>query len=78
MSFSAPFYVECQDVYPDDWLDLFGISDNLVDSTAILEAPSAGSSNLIPNDYTFQRHHSREPHLRPFSSELLSSICLRC
>jgi hypothetical protein len=78
--FAPPEYVECENLYPDEFLDLFGISENSVASSAILKLhPSVFSfSDFHPKARTFQRHHSGELYSQPFASELVLSVPLRC
>lgn len=77
---TAPLYVECQDVYPDEWLDLFGTSEDSVDLTIVLIArPAAFSfSHFIPTGHIFQTHDSEGLYLQAFTLERVSSVTLRC
>lgn len=80
LSFSTPLFVECQDVYPDEGLDLFGIPCNSLDFTNTLTASRIASSfsDFIPNGHTIQRYYSGVFYLQPFTSELVLSVTLRC
>jgi hypothetical protein len=77
---TAPQYVECSDLYPDEALDLFAIPNNSVTSSAILKLhPSVFSfSDFYPKAHTFQRLNSGKLYSRPFASELVLSVTLRC
>ena len=75
---TAPLYVECQDLYPDEYLDLFGISDPASALTTILSTHLAIFPVLISNDPIFRRHYSRTFSLHPFTSELVLAVSLRC
>jgi hypothetical protein len=80
LSFIAPPYLECQDVYSDDWSDFFVITDDSVDIATIRRDRLAVSSfsDFIPDGHTFQRHNSEGPYLQPLVSKLVLSVTLRC
>jgi hypothetical protein len=73
-------YVECQDLYPDEWLDLFGIPNISGNVKTILTAgPTAFPfSDLIPDGHIFQRQYPETLHSQPFPSELVLPVSLRC
>jgi len=77
---TTPEYVECEDLYPDEFLDLFGIPENSVASSAILKLhPSVFSfSDFHPKAHAFQCHHLENPYPQPVASELILSVSLRC
>ena len=79
LSFSVPFYVECENIFPDEWLDLFGIpfvSRISVDfrTTPTLRLVGSSFSAVIPN----RPHYSRGFWFRPLTSDLVLSVTLRC
>jgi hypothetical protein len=80
LGWTTPPYVECQDVYPDEWLDLFGTFQNSVGLTTVLIAqPAAFSfSDFIPTRHIFQTHDSEGFDSQAFALERVSSVTLRC
>ncbi len=80
LAFTVPQYVDCEDLYPDDVLDLFGISQNSGGSLTILKYhPSVCCfSNLLPKTHSFQWYESGNHYLERFTSELVLSVTLRC
>lgn len=76
---TAPEYVECENLYPDEFLDLFGIPENSVTSSAIPRLRSYVSSfcDLRPT-HAFQCHHLENPYPQPAASGLILSVSLRC
>ncbi len=72
-------FVECEDLYPDEFLDLFGISENSV--------MVSGMSRFHPSVFSFfysqpKAHafqcHMEYPYLQPVASDLVLSVSLRC
>ena len=81
LSFTSPFYVECEDVYPDEWLDLFGIpsiSVVLLKSTLPPNSVDQLISDSTPDDCALRYNASREASLRSLTSELVLSVTLLC
>jgi hypothetical protein len=80
LSFIAPPYLECQDLYSDNWSDFFVITDDSVHIATILTRHLAASSfsDFTPNGHTFKAHNSGELCLQPFTSKLVFSVTLRC
>ncbi len=77
---TAPEYVECETLYPDEFLDLFGIPENSITSAAIYKLyPSVSSlPELQPRTHTIQHHLSWDPYPSLIPSELFWSPPLRC
>ncbi len=78
--FGGAQYVECQDFYPDEILDLFGTSNNSGGSLTIFKYhPSVYCFfNLLANTHSVQYHESGDLYLEGFNSELVLSATLRC
>jgi hypothetical protein len=73
---AVPQYVECEDLYPDEILDLFGIPTNSVtDSVSLKHYPSASVSSDVKVDSP-ERHQPGNPYLELFTSVL--PVILRC
>ncbi len=76
---TAPEYVECENLYPDESLDLFGIPENSVTSSTIVRLrPSVFSFSDFRLSRALQCHHSQNPYPQSFGSELVLSVSLRC
>ena len=80
LGLTTPLYVECEDSYPDEYLDLFGIPNISGDVKTIHTAsPTAFPfSELIPDGHIFQRQYPETLHSQPFPSELVLPVSLRC
>jgi hypothetical protein len=78
LSCTAPLYVECQDLYPDEYLDLFGIVDSAPALTTILAIQPGIFPDLVSDNPIFRRHHSGTFSSQPLVSELVLSLSLRC
>jgi hypothetical protein len=77
---TPPEYIECEDLYPDEFLDLFGMSGNSATSSVTLKHhPSVCSfSNFCPKTYSIQCHQSGKPYPQRLTSETDLSVPLRC
>lgn len=83
LSFTAPLYVECQDIFPDEWLDIFGML-----STPSISAPLRTtirlfhavlvSFKLTPKDHGLQCHDPGGFCWLLLIFDLVSSVTLRC
>ncbi len=79
--FTAPQYVECEELNADEFLDLRAIPNNPVDSKNMLALPQ-----LVPPFYDSIAQHTFQfcylkgwgLYLQPFTSELVLSVTLRC
>jgi hypothetical protein len=78
LGLTTPFYIECQDLYPDEYLDLFGITHSAPALTTILTNHPAIFPGLISDDPIFRRHHSGTFSPQSFASELVLAVSLRC
>ena len=80
MGCTGPLYVECQDLYPDEWLDLFGTFQSSDGLTTFLIAKTAAFSfsDCMPTGHAFQTHDSEGLYLQAFTLERVSSVTLRC
>ena len=80
LSFTPPLYVECENLCPDEILDLVGIPENSGGPLTILKYhPSVCCfSNLFPKAHSARCHESGNLYSEPFTSELVLSITLRC
>ena len=78
--FATPTYVACEDLYPDEWLDVLGIAQNPVDSSNSRTSHPIVVSfpDPIPYVHPFQWHHAEGSYLLTFTSELEFSVTLRC
>ncbi len=78
--FGGAQYVECQDFYPDEILDLFGAPINSGSSLTISKChPSVyWFFNLLGNTHSVQCHELGDLYLEGFGSELVLSATLRC
>lgn len=77
---TAPEYIECEDLYPDEFLDLFGIpQDSVMASGMFGPHPSVFSFfDLRPKAHAFQRHRLENPYPQRSASGLVLSVSLRC
>ena len=76
---SVPQYVECEDFYPDELLDVFGIPKNPVtfSNTGTPQPVVFSSPNPIPYAHPFQCRQAEGSYLHTFTSELVFSVTLR-
>jgi hypothetical protein len=76
---TVPESAECEDLYPDEFLDLFGIPNNSVISSSMPRPHSSIFSffDFDPKAHVFQCH-PENPYPQPDASELVSSVSLRC
>ena len=78
LGFTAPLYVDCQDLDPDEWLDLFGITQSITALKLIFTDQLPVFPDLIPDGHIFRRHHSGSLSVHPFTSGPALSVALRC
>lgn len=78
--FGGAQYVECQNLYPDEILDLFGTPNNSGGSLTISKChPSVyWFFNLLGITHSVQCHELGDLYLEGFGSELVLSATLRC
>ena len=76
--FTVPQYVECNNSDSDELLDLFGIIKKPVGSSTILKVLLAEFHNLNPKTYSIQDLRSENLYLQRFTSQLASSVIIRC
>ena len=76
--FTGPQYVEYEDIYPDELLDLFGIPQGSVASSTILKNHQPVFYNSCPETHSIQHRQSLNFYLQPFASDLVFSVSLRC
>ena len=76
----GPQYVECQDPYPDEVLDLFGMPETSRGSLITLKyhPPLCCFSNLFPKTHSARCHESGNLYSGPFPSELFLLVSQRC
>ena len=77
LGFTAPFYTDCEDFEPDEWLDFFGITQSITSSKVIFIDQPAAFPGSIPDSRTFH-YHSGISFLQPFLAESALSVTLRC
>jgi hypothetical protein len=78
LCFTGSLSVECQNVYPDEWLDLFGTTQSITPLKVIPKTQLAAFSDLIPGGNIFQRHYPRDLSLQPLISTPGLPVPLRC
>jgi len=78
LSLSTPACMECQDVYPDEWLDLFGIPRNPVSFTIIFASQQAADADFASNTHALQHYRSGRSYSKYVNSELVLLVSLRC
>jgi len=77
---TAPQYVECEDFFPDEVLDLFAITQNNLPSSNILKHHLSvfWFFNFCGETHSIQRYQSQNLYSQPFTPELIFSVTLRC
>ena len=75
---TAPEYVECENLYPDEFLDFFGLPRNSVISLAAPRPLAFSFSDFHPKAHTFQWHRIEYSYLQPVALDLVLSVSLRC
>jgi hypothetical protein len=78
LGFTTPLSVECQDLCPDEYLDLFGIAHSASALTTILTNHPAVPIDSVSDDPIFRLHRSGTFSPQPFASELALAVSLRC
>jgi len=81
LSIGTPVYLECEeDLYPDEWLELFGLPRQPIDFKTVLTAVSTTLSfrKSIPDDWPSSCRDSEGLCLRPLPLETILSVALRC
>ena len=78
LGFTAPLYVGCEDVFPDEWLDLLGLIQSPTALKVILTSQPPAFLDLILYARTFSHHPSGIFFLQPFASQPVLSVILRC
>ncbi len=78
--FAVPEYVEYEEIYPDEMLDLFGIANHPQRSIKSLvhDRSIVLLSDFVPKAHTFELYQLEELSLQPFLSKLISSVILLC
>jgi hypothetical protein len=82
LSFSSPFYVECENIFPDEWLDLFGIPFASHVSTLKTKSSTYRAILAFSDSIAYERN-SEYNRLGEFcwlllTSDLVLSVALRC
>ncbi len=77
---AGPGYVDCQDLNPDDGVDLFGVPRDSTGSTTAGKDQVLVSclSNLCSMTDSIQHHPLRNEHSQLFIQDLILSVALRC
>ncbi len=78
LGFTALFYVECDNVYLDEWLDLFGMNQPTTTLKVIVTTQPTAFFILISDGHFFWLHHSGSFCSDQFSIEPPLSLPLRC
>lgn len=81
MFFTLPVNTELDDdLYPDEWLDFFGIAEHAMDpsDTHAVDLVSLPSSDPLVDGRCFQYHTIDECYLHSITSGLAASVILRC
>ncbi len=78
--FDGAQFVECQDLYPDEILDLFGTLNNSGGSLTISKYHPFVYCffKLLASTHSVQCYEPGDPYLEGFNSELVLSATLRC
>ena len=75
---AVPQYVTCEDLYPDELLDLFGMPTNSV-TNAIFRTHYPPV--LVSSDFNVgfpARHQPEDPYLQLYTAEPVLLVILRC
>ena len=77
LSLTPPLFSECQDIYPDEWLDLAGMT--YLPSLTILTSHSGAlsPSHFIPDDHLLPRSCLLEFSAQALTLDLVSSVLNR-
>ena len=77
--FAAPPYVACEDQYPDEWLDVFGIPrKSALSPKTRMSCPTGFFSDPVAYTHHFQCYRDEGSSIQTFTSELVVAVNLRC